>query len=71
MAANNAGGFGPTQRAVHAKRIRLDTKIRVFDEALVQGRSYRAQVTDTERVHRLEAWIDETALQVAAFRDEL
>ena len=42
-----------------------------YDDGLTQATTYRAQQTDQERIHRLEAWIDETSLQLAAMRDEL
>ena len=53
------------------ERVRLDAKIRVYQEAVDQAQLYRPQVTDRERIHRLEAWIDETALQIQGMRDEL
>lgn len=71
LANNNQQGYGPGERARHAKRIRLDAKIRAYDDGLTQATTYRAQQTDQERIHRLEAWIDETSLQLAAMRDEL
>ncbi|MCC6359996.1 MAG: hypothetical protein IT450_14725 [Phycisphaerales bacterium] len=71
LSAHNRYGFGPTERALHAKVIRLDAKIKAFEDAVRAAEDFRSRVTETDRVHRLEAWIEDTKVQVMEMKLEL
>ena len=71
LGANDRLGVGVGERALCAKVIRVDAKSAAFQGAVDRALLYRPQVTDTARVHRLDAWLDETRLQILQIRDEL
>lgn len=71
LTAHNRYGFGPAERALHAKVIRLDAKIKAFEDAIRAAEGFRPRATETDRVHRLEAWIEDTKVQVLEMKAEL
>lgn len=62
-------GVLPNDREQNVVLIRLKTKIEVFRDALTQAKGFRNQVTDTNRVHRLERYIEDTVAAIATMKD--
>ncbi len=64
MTENNRLDLGPTQRALHARVLRVDAKKAVYADAVAEAKKFRPQLTKDTRIHRLESFIEETEEQV-------
>ncbi|MFZ6181658.1 hypothetical protein [Nannocystis pusilla] len=67
----NALGINSNDPALVARAIRLRNVITTYEAAIQSAEQFRQRVTATDRVHRLEPWLETTKRQVLGLRDKL